>query len=205
MRLALQTLFPALVILRLADSNKPSMDRLYFYVRMMDRCVDKVRNLLNDLDDKYKAEEGRDCRSRMLHYFLDEDGQVDEFENDFANVNKEDDDNSDGEEESEDEDLFYDAAAAETPQASQETNMLNNDDSLETVDVQGYKCQLGDKVKDIWEKRRKNLVHEVSRSAWMVSPIPTVMKDAYDNHNGEDCLVLEKLLWTWFAHEVTFV
>lgn len=197
MNLVLQSMYPALIVLRLADSNRPSMDRLYFYVRVMDRCIEKVAKLLDEMDDRYSEQEGDNVRSRMLNYFLDNETQVDEFTNE-VDKNVSEDVDSDEDNESDTGDMFYDASPSQ-----EEDKVLKDDDSVETVDVQAYRCQLGNKVKDIWEKRRKHLVNEVTRSAWMLSPMPTVMKDVQENHNGEDRLVLEKLFIKWYSHEVT--
>jgi len=47
-------LFPAIIVLRLADSNKPTMDRLYYHVHLLDRCLQKSKTLLDEFEEHYK-------------------------------------------------------------------------------------------------------------------------------------------------------
>jgi len=54
MRIVVRALFPALIVLRLADSNKPNMDKLYFYVRRLDKCLEHSHELLDGFEDSLK-------------------------------------------------------------------------------------------------------------------------------------------------------
>jgi len=47
-------LFPALILLQLADSNHPNMDKLHFYVHHMDQCLQTSKQLLNQLEEELK-------------------------------------------------------------------------------------------------------------------------------------------------------
>jgi len=53
-KIVICSLFPALILLRLADSNRPNMDKLHFYMRHMDRCLQTSKELLNQLEDELK-------------------------------------------------------------------------------------------------------------------------------------------------------
>jgi len=50
-----RALFPAIIVLRLADSNKPTMDCLYYYVHLLDNCLQKSKTLLDEFEECYKA------------------------------------------------------------------------------------------------------------------------------------------------------
>ena len=42
-------LFPGLIVLRLSGSNQPHMDKLYYYVRRLDECLQKSKTMLDEL------------------------------------------------------------------------------------------------------------------------------------------------------------
>jgi len=48
MKMIVRALFPGLMVLRMADSNKPCMDRLYFYVWRLDKCLEKSKSILDE-------------------------------------------------------------------------------------------------------------------------------------------------------------
>jgi len=50
-------IFPGIIVLCLADSNKPNMDKLYFYVHHLDKCLKDSQDLLNALTDN--GEQGK--------------------------------------------------------------------------------------------------------------------------------------------------
>jgi len=50
-----RALFPGIIILRLADSDRPNMDKLFFYVRRLDKCLEKSKEILDTLQDKLYA------------------------------------------------------------------------------------------------------------------------------------------------------
>ena len=44
-----RAVFPMLIVLRLADQKEPVMDKLYFYVRRMDKTLNQSKIILDDL------------------------------------------------------------------------------------------------------------------------------------------------------------
>jgi hypothetical protein len=46
----LQATFPALIVLRLADGNKPAMDKLYYFVQRTTETLELAVEYLNDFD-----------------------------------------------------------------------------------------------------------------------------------------------------------
>ena len=53
MKLLVRAIFPGIIVLRLADSNFPNMDKLFFYVRRLDNCLKDSQVMVNMLGDKY--------------------------------------------------------------------------------------------------------------------------------------------------------
>ena len=46
-----RAVFPMMIVLRLADQKRPVMDKLYYYVRRMDKTIIKSKVMLDDLHD----------------------------------------------------------------------------------------------------------------------------------------------------------
>ena len=55
LRTVVRALFPGIIVLRLADSDQPNMDKLYFYVRRLDNCLEKSKELLDTIQEKLFA------------------------------------------------------------------------------------------------------------------------------------------------------
>ena len=53
-KIVICSLFPALILLQLADSNCPNMDKLHFYMQCMDQCLQTLKQLLNQLEEELK-------------------------------------------------------------------------------------------------------------------------------------------------------
>jgi len=97
MRIVVRTLFPALIILHLADSNKPGMDKLFYYVRRLDRCLQRSRELLDLYEGNLK-----DTRSIYMKV-------LDEISSGVGEGTRADDDGDDANSESELEDYMTDS------------------------------------------------------------------------------------------------
>jgi hypothetical protein len=183
LKLFLRAIYPALLVLRLADSNKPCMDKLYHYVRRMDETLKKSKELLDNAEKEVLKEystKKNDVEAKMISYFLvststdgvldlklcEEDMESDEEEN--VSEDKADDDSFD----------------EETSQ-----NLLNSNSTL------------GDKVIDFWKKRRQKLCHDVAMTGWMLSPDPEI-RVTIDQHTAEHVYAVERLLTKWYKHEV---
>jgi len=52
LKTVVRALFPGIIILRLADADTPNMDKLYFYVCRLDKCLSKSKELLDTIQDK---------------------------------------------------------------------------------------------------------------------------------------------------------
>ena len=49
----LRSLYPALLLLRLAHRKNPGMDKLYYYCRRMDQTLSKSSSLLDKISSNY--------------------------------------------------------------------------------------------------------------------------------------------------------
>jgi hypothetical protein len=71
MTIVIRSIFPALILLRLADKKKPSMDKLFFYCRKMEESLKRSKLLLDPLEQNYKKNyESENLSKQMLRYFL---------------------------------------------------------------------------------------------------------------------------------------
>jgi len=51
----IRAVFPMLIVLRMADQKDPVMDKLYFYVRRMDKTLEKSKTILDDYESKIQG------------------------------------------------------------------------------------------------------------------------------------------------------
>ena len=147
-----RAVFPMLIVLRLADQKEPVMDKLYFYVRRMDKTLNQSKIILDDLQHNT-----HEISWRLLSMIKDDES------NDY-----------------------------DDSEASDENN--DNTDS-ETDD----EASLGQKVIDIWNKRRNKLVNDFAIAGWMLSPIPDIFEDSTANMTGEHRDAIDRLLKKMFA------
>jgi hypothetical protein len=63
------------------------------------------------------------------------------------------------------------------------------------------KTTLGQKVIDIWKKRRDKLINDFSIAGWLLSPIPDVYNDSRENSNGQHRNAIDRLLKKMFASQ----
>jgi hypothetical protein len=91
MKLVVRALFPAIMILRLADLNKPAMDRLYFYVRRLNKCLQKSQSIL----DSFQNGLGKSSSSFMYYEVANKKSNIREPDDDEDSV-RSDSDSSDG-------------------------------------------------------------------------------------------------------------
>jgi hypothetical protein len=177
----LRAIYPVLLILRLADSNKPCMDKLYHYVRRMDETLKKSKEILDGAEKEILKEYSRnktDVEAKMISYFLvstSTDGVVDLKADDNDVESDEEDDVID------DDDNSFDGDNSQ--------NLLNTDSSL------------GDKVIAFWKKRRQKLCHDIAMAGWMLSPDPEI-RVTINQHTSEHVYAVERLLTKWYQHEV---
>lgn len=185
MKVFVRSVYPALLLLRLADRKKPAMDQLYFYVRRMNDTINRSKSLLDKMEEKYNECNGQDIATIMIQYYLDVSGSAAEYTNELK--------------------FGGYADANDSGDSDSESNVVPDDDSSEIsgnilLDVENT---LGDKVVKLWKKRQVKLTHDLAITAWVVSPNPEIMKDADTNRTGTEQLAVERLIKLWFGHEVS--
>ena len=70
MLIVIQAIFPGLIILWLADSNKHAMDKLYYYVHRMDLYVEKSQTLLDSISDIGNDHQDKLPYQKNFSYYL---------------------------------------------------------------------------------------------------------------------------------------
>lgn len=75
-----------------------------------------------------------------------------------------------------------------------------NSDS--SVEAPSSKNTLGQKVIDIWQKRRDKLVSDFCIAGWLLSPMPEVRSDADENMTGAHRNAVDRLLKQMYAAEL---
>ncbi len=151
-----RAVFPLLIVLRLADQKDPQMDKLYFYIRRMDKALQKSKVLLDELEAKSLGSYWR---------------SIDEIANNDTTASTE---NSDSD--------------------CNETDNTTNDSDTEDEHVTTLKTSLGDKVVNIWNKRRSTLVSDFAIAGWLLSPIPEIYDDSSANMDGTHRDAVDRLL-----------
>ena len=121
MKKFVRAVFPMLIVLRLADQKDPVMDKLFFYVRRMDKTLEKSKDILDDLEEKTKG-----VSWRLLNDLDDCDDELDDSE------------------------------------SHDDTNVIDysSEETADEVDEAQPEKTLGQKVIDIWQKRRAKLVSD---------------------------------------------
>lgn len=150
-----RAVFPMLIVLRLADQKDPVMDKLYFYVRRMDKTLQKSKAVLDELSERTQG-----LSWRFLQNITDDGthNEVDESSSDIDSINADTDSNTD-----------------------------------DSDDESGSKS-LGQRVIDIWNKRREKLVTDFAIAGWALSPIPEIYEDSRLNMKGEHRDAIDRLL-----------
>ena len=158
----MRAVFPMLIVLRLADQKDPVMDKLFFYVRRMDKTLEKSKDILDDLEEKTKG-----VSWRLLNDLDDCDDELDDSE------------------------------------SHDDTNVIDysSEETADEVDEAQPEKTLGQKVIDIWQKRRAKLVSDFAIAGWLLSPIPEIFEDS-KNMTGAHKSAVDRLLKKMFASEL---
>ncbi len=117
-----RSVFPLLVVLRLCDEQESFMDKLFFYVRKMDKTLIKSKEILDHAEKVFQRTSWRTVY-----------------------------DSNPSEDSSDD---------SESPESEYDSETCAEDDSVATI-------TLGQKVLEIWNKRRKSLINDFSIAGWL--------------------------------------
>lgn len=173
------------------------MDKLYFYTRKMESCLKNAYENLNELEEAYDLQLGRDEFRQMVAHFLDSNTKADDCCNEFR-VNKKEDERIMEEEESDvelDEEDLNEENLEEDEEDDEEAN-LKEDKEIDAL-------TLGGKVYQAWKKREPKMQHDVAIAGWMLCPMEEVMADVKKNSTGMHRLAVERVIDKWFCTDVS--
>lgn len=195
--LFIRSIFPALFILRLADTNKPNMDKLYFYVRRMDTCLEKSKESLDKCEKEIRTTlhmTHQEVKTRMVNYFMNSTDSQDTTicKNELLKKRNKKDEVDDSDVSDESSVSSYDRRVSSD----------DSDEEVENTTQTNHQILFGDELVEMWNKRKKKLSHDVAIVGWMLSPNADIRNDAC-SHDGEHLRACERLIKKWFGHKVS--
>lgn len=154
MNIVVRAVFPCLILLRLADKAEAAMDKLYFYVRRMETCLQKSKEKLNEVEAHYgvsTSASGGNIIKNMAKYFLGAENDSADVENEFKYYRNEFDIGDDSEDDSV-------ADSASSGSLNDELDSEDDDASTESVNEieKEDNNRLGNKMVEFWNARKKN-------------------------------------------------
>ena len=155
-----RAVFPMLIVLRLADRKDPVMDKLYFYVRRMDKTLERSKVLLDEIEEK----------THGLYWRILQDVTSDDT-------------------------TPNDDSDAESASVVLDSSTEDDDDSTNSK-------SLGDKVIDLWNKRRAKLVSDFAIAGWLLSPLHEIYEDSKTAMTGAHRNAVDRLLKKMMASEL---
>ena len=127
LNVVVRSVYPALLILRLADKKTPGMDKLYFYVRQMDEAIVRSKFLLDSIEEKYQDSNNNFSKNKMMQYFL-QTNEISDYCNEFSRLLSEADDDDDDE----DDDDSIDEKKNDETKENEDINSNDDDDDSTT-------------------------------------------------------------------------
>ena len=135
-----RSVYPALLLLRLADLKSAAMDKLYFYVRQMDLTMNRSKELLQEMEKNYiSSSNNKFSYNKMIQYFL-QTTEVSDYCNEFKNLDEEPED---------------DESINSDDDVQEDLDDCDSDD--ETIDEEKSEVTLGERVKLRWDHRKKKI------------------------------------------------
>ena len=176
------------------------MDKLYYAVRKMDKTLESVKTMLDEIENNINVERGATVQTRMMKYYLNTAGSEINAACEELDRNTEEED-SDETSDFDENELPDDLGESDVEDVIQ--NSLNHDD--DTVDITEAEAETeGSRIIKSWNSRSKKLRHELAIAAWMCSPVEQIMMDARDNHNGAERDATTTIFKKWFCQQVCF-
>jgi hypothetical protein len=186
-------MFPVLKCLRLADSNKAGMDKLYYYVRRTSEALRRTKYAFNG-GGKQFCFEYRPATHKALGNVKDK-----EYPGDLRYFDDVEHDLDFGDNEVEE----YADGCTDRNEVIMDAD-LDDGDSVDTYDLStssemepSLRKGLGDHMVFLWEKRKTQLISDFAVLGWLVSVVPEIILDAKsynqsERERAERCL---KQLW----------
>ena len=196
----IKAVYPALLLLRLADKKTPAMDRLYYYSRKLEESLKNSKQYLDDLQANYDIQEGSCIEKKMIKYFLSSDKDGEKCFKEFKFKV-----------------LQNTCGKTNGKVSSKDNNEYNSDDSNNNdSDDESMVDTISDIESDDFDVDTSSRVpnslgtdiielyfeHDVAISGWMLSPKKEVMDDA-KNHSSIHRDAVERLLKKWYGNKVS--
>ena len=184
----LRSIFPALKVLRLADSNQPGMDKLHYLQSKESKAIERSLHWLNDVS-LFPADDEVNYEGVDHQPYGDSDSEDgSEVDNVVNNHTELSDEFSDGGQENSDEEVD------------------ESEEEDESVSV-GSSC-VGYRILSHWNKRKKWLDSDFAIAGWMLSVCPEIMEDVKVHCTGDDRMAMEcviKHLYTGWTEDIGVV
>lgn len=175
-----RAVFPMLIILRFADGKDPAMDKLYYYVRRMDETLKNSKSILDDIEKMTNDPSWfalgnfkKHSKKKAAHIADILDGDSDDNTYDTSEESTEDDDDTETESEEE----------------------KSKDDNS----AYSSSTSLGQRVVNLWMKRRERLVTDMAIVGWMLCPMPLVHADATQNTTLTEKSAFKRFVKKWYC------
>jgi hypothetical protein len=182
-----QAFYLALLLLRFLDQRTPAMDKLYYYVRQMDKVIVDSKHLLNSIDYQVNGNStvNTNISAKMMKYFLNTD------EDQVLLARTIEQENMNGLDRSRSGQMITATPSNEFDDDSDDDmSQLEDDLSINSEDISEEPNAISDKLGDhlilAWKKRSKNLRSDIAISGWMCSADQLVMQDCNEHHLGHD-------------------
>jgi hypothetical protein len=170
------------------------MDQLYYYVRKMDRTIDKTKEVIEAVertmkDSRVSAGTGTLTSKEIIRFYLSNSANS---SNDAAMKTQV---------------SSLSTAAVPTSTDNSDTDSegdVDDGDIPDDLNTDGEDDEdeytQGQQIKLYWEKRSKHLRHDIAIAAWVCSPIPEVMDDA-KTYARDEMDAVERVLRKWIISD----
>lgn len=174
----LRVLFPALRILRLADSNSPGMDKVYYYSR---KTLAAIENSVDVLDDK-------NCFPEVvLPDVVDDGGVEDDGDQGFSSCD-------------DDIDTAGDGVGTNNPDDDDSSSDTDTEGG-ETTSQENAVVTFSGQILQAWKKREKAVLSDFAIAGWLLSVCPEVRQDVVENECGTHRLAMDRVLTKLYAND----
>ena len=187
-------MFPVLKCLRLADSNKAGMDKLYYYVRRTSEALRRTKYAFNGGGGKQFCFEYRPATHKALGSVAGR-----EYAGDLRYFDDIEHDLDFGEDEAEEYAVTFNDPNEESLDVD-----IDDNDSMHSMGSDNHNDMepslrkgLGNHMIFLWEKRKTQLISDFAVLGWLVSVVPEIILDAksYDQDERERAERCLKQLW----------
>ena len=152
-------MFPVIKCLRLADSNRPGMDKLWYFVRL---CTKKIKDILPKIDSHFSKDFDFEVNISNSKELIKENQESEDRMQRDLNVDDEFEDNE--------MDDFSDSESDDEESTSDDDDDISLSSSNTT--------SIRDKIWKCWEMRSSLMKTDYTIAGWLLSIEPEIFEDA---------------------------